>query len=137
MCSVTCHVIKRNYRGLLFFASCNLRQDLSVPYKQFSSIYHNRVMPRSVEHMLGMQRMRQKIKEKSAKYTGNGKVSLQVGITLNEIRLDGGDMTEYLTNLPLADSGQWSLWHITMCLSNSGSHQVYFQLWRRDAEVGI
>jgi len=83
--SFACHVVKRNYRTLLLFPiSRSLRQDLSISYKQFSPIRHNQFMPRSVEHMLGMQRMRQKIKEKSTKYIGNAKVSLQVSIMLNE-----------------------------------------------------
>ncbi|XP_018366735.1 PREDICTED: ribonuclease Z, mitochondrial isoform X1 [Trachymyrmex cornetzi] len=79
VCSFARHVIKRNYRTLLFFpVGRSLRYNLSAPCKQFSWIYTNQIMPRSVEHMLGMQRMRQKIKEKSAKYIGNTKVSLQI-----------------------------------------------------------
>jgi len=82
--SFACHV-KRNYRTLLLFPiGRSLRQDLSISYRQFSPIRHNQFMPRSVEHMLGMQRVRQKMKEKSIKYIGNAKVSLQVGVTLNE-----------------------------------------------------
>ncbi|KYN43501.1 Ribonuclease Z, mitochondrial [Trachymyrmex septentrionalis] len=76
--SFTCHVIKRNYCTLLPFPVGRNLRHVSAPCKQFSSIHNNQIMPRSVEHMLGMQRMRQKIKEKSAKYTGNTKVSLQI-----------------------------------------------------------
>ncbi|XP_011865052.1 PREDICTED: ribonuclease Z, mitochondrial [Vollenhovia emeryi] len=72
------HVIKRNYRTFLLSHVGRLWQNLPVPHKQFSSIRHGSTMPRSVEHMLGMQRLRQKIKEKSSKYTGNAKVSLQI-----------------------------------------------------------
>lgn len=78
--TLQCHIIKHNYRTLLpslFLVGHNFRRNLSIP-KRFSSSRYNQIMPRSVEHMLGMQRMRQKIKEKSAKYIGNTKVSLQI-----------------------------------------------------------
>ncbi|XP_024892683.1 ribonuclease Z, mitochondrial [Temnothorax curvispinosus] len=74
-----CSLVKRNYRTLpLFPIGRGLRQELlPVLYKQFSPIRHNH-MPRSVEQMLGVQRLRQKLKDKSIKYIGNTKVSLQI-----------------------------------------------------------
>lgn len=129
-----CHIVRRNYCSLLFPVGRSLRQHVSVP-KQLSSIRRNLLMPRSIEHMLNMQRARQKIKQKSAKYIGNTKVSLQVGIASKPMRSRNG--FKLFTNLPLADSGHRRLRHAEMRLPDGRAHQVHLQLWRGDAEIGI
>lgn len=79
VCSFACHFIKHNYSTLLLFPFGRGLWDPPIPqFKQFVLIRHKQLMPRSVEHMLGMQRLRQKIKEKSTKYIGNTKISLQI-----------------------------------------------------------
>lgn len=72
--SLTCH-IKRNYRALLLFRR-NFLYERSPPIR-----HYQRKMPRSFEHMLGLHRVRQKIKEKSTKYIVNTPVSLQVSVS--------------------------------------------------------
>ncbi|XP_070517206.1 ribonuclease Z, mitochondrial isoform X2 [Cardiocondyla obscurior] len=55
-----------------------MRPNVCAFASHFVPIRYYSIMPRSVEQMLGMQRLRQKIKEKSTKYIGNSKVSLQI-----------------------------------------------------------
>lgn len=67
-------IARHNYRTLtpFFIKSYDLQRDLPVRYKSDTT------MPRPTLHVLNMQRMRQKILQKSVKYAGNANVSLQV-----------------------------------------------------------
>lgn len=130
MCSFVCHVAKHNYHTLLF----PVGRSLPVPCKQLSPIRWKQlsIMPRSLEQMLNVQRVREKIKKKSVKYSHNAQVSLQVGVMLNGNRLSPVNV---LTNLSLADFGHRSVRYTEMRLSDGGSHAIHLQLRRRDTEA--
>ncbi|KAL6268468.1 hypothetical protein P5V15_001601 [Pogonomyrmex californicus] len=79
VCSFACHVVNRNLRSLLLpHVDHGFQRDLLIRCGQILQAYRYSIMPRSMEQMLYMQRMRQKIKEKSKKYVSNAKVSLQI-----------------------------------------------------------